>query len=139
MSNGFTFLAFVRSESPLCEGLSNGSRSRLEREILEDCAALLGVRWGIDCTISQHGNKLYCYGTQSRFTVGLDTLRNALGTMTDHVELIKGGALCTQEDLIRYSEAKIKWKVPDQVTSSTTGPGEQGQAATYPTSKRLRF
>lgn len=138
--SGFSVLAWVKDTSPLLQDVSEETRKRLIRELLRDFSSLLGVRWQMDINLIEYHNTQYAYGNNARITVGERTIRNAMGDLANHVEILRGGANSTAEDLANYKAAKAKWNVPDTVTDSTSsGWGGQEQAATSWAAKRQRY
>lgn len=137
--SGFAVLIWVNPDSPLLKDVSAETRERLAKQLLADAACLCGVRWNIDFNIMQLHGESYAYGCCTRFTVGDRTLRNALGDLTLHVDFLRASASATAEELVHYRQCREKWKVPEQVSDSTTGWDEPGQGATSTGAKRKRY
>lgn len=111
----------------------------MERELLADIACLIGVRWSMDMQTLTIDNKLCVYGVNTRFTVSLDTLIKALGNAIDHVHLQRGGPGADADQLMRYYQAKRKWKVEERVTESTSGWAESERPGTSQPPKLRRY
>lgn len=135
---GFSILAWVKSDCVLTSGLSFDTKDELERELLNDAATLWGVRWNIDISLVTINHTVYVFGSTIRFTAGNNTIRNALGELSEHIEFIRGTPANTADELERYKRCKMKWKV--QETSDThSGWEAQAQAETSRSDKRKRF
>lgn len=139
-TNGFSVIAWVRTDSRLLQGLQDESAiQRISRQLLADFNTLLGCRWNMEFSIVTIGNCMYAYGSNNRFTVSERTIRTAIGTLNDHVDILRGTHMNTAEELVNYKLCKEKWQVPETVTESSSGWGEQAQAETSRTSKHRRF
>lgn len=109
------------------------------RQLLLDFGILIGCRWSLDCSISSINGTSYSYAVCTRFTVSERTLRNALGDLTEHIEILRGTCHNTADDLVNYKLCKEKWRVPDAVTDTSYGWEQQGQEQTSRATKRNRF
>lgn len=142
-TNGFTVLAWGRPDSSLLtrgsSEISEENKARLERQLLLDFCCLLGIRWNMDVTIHMIEGCQYAFGKNVRFGVSDRTLRNALGTLFNHVDFIRGSPENTAEDLARFKVCKEKWNVPDQITESASGWDPQEPAGTSTPIKRKRY
>lgn len=137
---GFSLIVWVKEDSTLIQNVSDNNRDIIIREILGDVETLIGHRWNLDVIIQSIQGTTYAYTNNTRFNVSGQTLKNALGDLTDHVEFQKGSCNCSAEQLVRYRMTKLKWKVPDQVTDpSISGWGEREQEQTSHPSKRKRY
>ncbi|UOH27033.1 nonstructural protein 3 [Galliform chaphamaparvovirus 6] len=145
MATGFTILLWVKSASPLLQTSApnqqhaQSMREEIERTLLSDACCLLSVRWQMECSVKQAGDNLYAFGYNNRFNVSQQTVINALGTLSAHLDFIRSGATVTFEDLARFRECKEKWQVPEDVTTSTYGLEQSGPPETSRAAKRLRF
>lgn len=141
-STGFTVLAWVSEDSPLINrdcNISEENKQRLRKQLLLDFCCLIGTRWNMDVSIQLLEGEMYAFGKNVRFGVSDRTLRNAIGTLTNHVDFIRGSTESTAEELARYKTTREKWHVPDQITESASGWEAQEQAGTSTPSKRKRF
>lgn len=139
-STGFTVLAWVKDDTPLLEGdLSETTKDRIRTELLRDFCTLIGMRWGMEVDIVTHHGTQYAYGANGRFTVSTTTLRNAMGTLEAHVDILRGSTYATSEQLANYRVCKKKWTVPEIVTESSSGWGDNAQGETSQQSKRRRY
>lgn len=136
---GFSVLAWVKPSSTVLVGVEDpDSRQRLQKQLLNDFAVLVGTRWSMDVTVMHIDGQLYAYGNNTRITVGKSTLSNAIGDLCDHVEFLRSSSHSTADELVNYKQCKDRWKVPETVTDSTTGWEAQGQAETSTMIKRRR-
>lgn len=135
-NTGCTILAWVNPSSdriPGCGGTSSSDgnniddRARIDtiKELLQDAAILWGTRWSIDFTWHTSDSVLYIYGICGRLTIGVQTFERALGDLANHVHFYRGGPHDSWEQLVRYRNCIRKWNVPDAVTESTSGDGNQ--------------
>lgn len=138
MSNGFTVLAWVRDDSSFIAELDE-ARERMEKQLLADFNTLIGVRWNMDMQLIKRHERWYAYGHNNRISVGVSTIRNAIGDLSKHIEFIRGTQHSTLDCLIDYKLCKEKWKVPDQVTESSIGWEATTQPGTSAMSKRPRY
>lgn len=97
------------------------ARKELTRNLLTDAQTLISVRWTMECTLHEEDTEIYLYGYNGRFMVGLQTLKNALGNLADHIEIIRSSPTHNAQELIRYKECRDKWQVPTQVSDSSSG------------------
>lgn len=136
---GFAVLLWVRPDTQLLQGISPESQASLAKELLLDAQCLLSVRWNLECQLlTIHGTQ-YVYASTPRFTVSERTLKNALGNLVNHVDFLRASVNSTAEELVRYRQAREKWKVPDVVTESTSGWEGSGSGETSTGPKRKRF
>lgn len=138
---GFSLLLWVNENSTMLQGLhSDGAKAAMVRELLNDAATLIGLRWGIDVLIQQVNGTYYGYTNNTRFNVSAPTIRAALGTLTTHVEFQKSGPNTTLEQAVNYRECKLKWQVQDQITEPTSsGWVGSEQDPTSQAARRKRF
>lgn len=143
---GFSVLLWTKPESPMLTTIclpnqtaTIEAKQTVERQLLTEAAILLSVRWSFDVKVQLYNDTYYAFGVNPRFTVGNNTLRNALGELTEHIEFMKAGTSATFEDLCLFQECKRKWRVPDNVTESTSGWEQQEPGQTSRGSKRARF
>lgn len=140
---GFSLLLWVRESSPLLapETLPDDDSDLvgIERGILDDCCVLLGMRWNVEFTISNHGGKLYAFGSTTRFTVSNPTVCRGLGDLSAHVEFIRGSPAHTLSELVRYKECRDKWNVPEILSESSTGLDPMERPGTSHTTKRRHY
>lgn len=137
---GFSVIFWVKDESSLISGLSGTQKQSMIREILRDVGILISNRWNLDCTNHHLNGTDYLYCNNTRFNVSGQTLRNAIGTLTDHVEFQKGSCNTSPEQHVDYRMCKLKWQVPEQVTdTSTSGWGDREQESTSQMNKRKRY
>lgn len=132
-------LAWVKRTSPLLENLSPETRATVEETLLLDFICLLSHRWNIELTLLTCNGERYAYGSTTRFTAAERTIKAAIGDLGNHVDILRGSASASGEDLARYKQCKEKWKVPDQITESSSGWGESAQEGTSTLRKRPRF
>lgn len=137
-SNGFTVLAWVNPDSPMIDGLGRDACLEMKKALLEDFKVLIGTRWTMDVVLIHKDYEVFAFGHNPRITVGEGTIRNALGELQEHVHFSKGTASNSADDLIAFKQCKDKWKVPEVVTTSTTGWPESQQASTSFSLKRKR-
>lgn len=109
-----------------------------KKQMLEDACCLLGVRWGIDFSHHSHGGVLYAFGVQPRYTIGLQTALRALGDLSLHVKVHRGGPHDTVEQLIRYQACRAKYHVPEVVHEDTYGEESRSSHSQQPWQKRKR-
>lgn len=81
----------------------------------------------------------YAFGINTRITASEKTIANAIGNLTDHVGFLRGTANNSAEDLARYKTCKEKWKVPEEVSSSSFGWDPQAHQETLKGAKQKRF
>ncbi|UOH27065.1 nonstructural protein 3 [Galliform chaphamaparvovirus 13] len=93
----------------------------LKRDLLRDASVLLSVRWNMEVIVSVYNDDVYAYGVNTRFNVGQRTIENALGDLTEHVDFLRSAAGHSLEDLVAFVQCKAKWRVPEQVTESSSG------------------
>lgn len=136
---GFSVIAWVRSDSALIRNLDEPAAERVSRQLLIDFNTLLGCRWNMELSIHTIGNRLYAYGANNRFSVSDRTIRNAIGTLTEHIDILRGSHTTSVEDLVHYKACKEKWQVPETVTESSSGWVEPEPAGTSHITKRRRF
>lgn len=143
-NQGFSLLLWVNPDSTLIctETLSDTHDSdsdRTGRGLLSDACVLLGMRWGLEFTISDYGGTSFGFGVITRFTVSNSTITRALGDLADHISFLRGNAHHTFQELVRYKECKEKWHVPDQVTESYSGQEDTARPQTSTGHKRQRY
>nr|WOX03049.1 nonstructural protein 3 [Psittaciform chaphamaparvovirus 6] len=144
-TGGFSVLFWVKQDSPLIENIDPSRQHHVEtqetviRNLLQDACVLIGCRWSMECTILSMNNTLYGYGYNNRITVSERTIRNALGDLTEHVDFLRSTVNTTAEDLVRYKECRVKWRVPEQVSESTSGWVDVAQESTSSFRKRPRY
>lgn len=137
---GFTILLWVKEDSPLIVDSEGETYIRQCKQLIQDANILLGMRWNMEMSICTMGNNTYGFGANTRITVSNTTIRNALGTLTEHVDFLRGNPNNTCDDLVNYRMCKLKWSVPDQVTESGTSGWEvPGRDATSAASKRRHY
>lgn len=137
---GFSVLAWVREDSALIlTELDEDARPRLKRQLLLDFCTLLGIRWNLDMTLISINGAAYAYGCCGRFTVSDRTIRNAIGDLTEHIDFTRGSPQHTAEQLADFKACKEKWRVPEQVTESTSGWDPSEPATTSTGTKRKRY
>ncbi|UOH27053.1 nonstructural protein 3 [Galliform chaphamaparvovirus 11] len=145
MTTGFTILLWVKPDSPLLGNTAPNQqhalnvREEIERSLLSDACCLLSVRWQMECSVKQTEGTLYAFGYNNRFNVSQQTVLNALGKLSQHLDFIRSGSTTTFEDLSRYRECREKWNVPEDVTTSSYGLEQSGPPETSRAVKRLRF
>lgn len=131
--NGCTILAWANPSSPLLdiETPIDADQRQAEtvRELLTDAITLWGCRWGLDFTWHVQDNITYVYAVSSRITISVNTLERALGDLAMHVNFHRGGPHDSWEQLVRYRHCMQKWRVPDTVTESSSGPDQQEKAS----------
>lgn len=137
--NGFSILLWVKQSCALTEGVSEEAAERVSRSLLQDACTLISMRWTMDVTIQEIQGGLYAFGSNTRITAGERTIRNALGDLSQHLGILRGTSHSSAEDLVRYKTCKEKWKVPENVTESSSGWEPPERPETSPTHKRRRF
>ncbi|UOH27049.1 nonstructural protein 3 [Galliform chaphamaparvovirus 10] len=142
---GFSILAWVDDDSPLLTEITHPNqqhtlerRTQVKQDLLHDFAALIGVRWSFDITLHVEAGEVYAFGVQPRFTVGTQTINNALGALGEHVKFIRSSPGTNLNDLIRYQQCKKKWGVPESVTESFSGWDQNPREETSTGTKRKR-
>lgn len=138
-TNGFSVLAWVKPDSPLIRDVSDDAKARIEQQLLQDFTCLLGCRWNMDVHITSIDDVKYAFGINPRITASERTISNAIGTLSNHVQFLRGTANSTAEELARYKICKEKWNVPDEVSSSTYGWDPAEPQGTSNLAKRRRF
>lgn len=141
---GFSLLLWVKPESTLLcpETLSEDydrDSDGSAHSLLSDACTLLGMRWNVEFTISDHEGGKYAFGVVSRFTVSNPTIERALGDLIEHISFIRGNSANTFFELVRYKTCREKWKVKDQSTDSYSGPDETVRPSTSTGTKRRHF
>lgn len=136
---GFSVLAWVKPESSLMTGVSEQSAVNIEQQLLRDFVCLLSVRWNMEMQIVTVDGNRYAYGTNARITASERTIANAIGELNEHVGFIRSVASVAAEDLARYRQCRLKWKVPDLVSDSTYGAAQSDVPETSQPYKRKRF
>nr|WOX03045.1 nonstructural protein 3 [Psittaciform chaphamaparvovirus 5] len=138
--SGFSLLIWVKPDCSLINELHEHERAHdIRKTLLQDACTLIGCRWSMDMTIITLNDELYAYGLNTRFTVATQTIKNALGDLLEHVELLRGTAHSTAEELASYKRCKERWNVPDQVSDTTSGWDGSAQESTSQMNKRRRF
>lgn len=138
--SGFTVLAWVKPDSPLLWDEHDESKiQEIIDTLLGDFNCLLGIRWNMDMHLVTVNGTRYAFGINTRITASEKTITNAIGNLTDHVMFLRGTANNTAEDLARYKTCKEKWKVPEEVSSSSYGWEAPGHPETSTSIKRKRF
>lgn len=125
-ASGTTLLVWVDAETLRGPEMEGSQLDDKIKEMLEDACCLLGTRWGIEFTHHPHGGVLYAFGCQPRYPIGLQTALRALGDLSYHVRIHRGGAHDTVNQLIRYEECKRKYHVPETVHEDTSGEESRG-------------
>lgn len=139
MYQGFSVLAWVKDDSSLLKDLGHMTRDEIREEMLKDFCCLLSVRWHMEVTIVHIDGKRYAYGSNPRITVSERTIKNAIGTLSNHMEFVRSIASVSAEDLARYQQCKTKWSVPESVTDSSYGWDQREHQGTSQDLKRKRF
>lgn len=139
--NGFTVLIWVKPEAVALWDHPAGDPDATENvieEYLKDAACLLGIRWNMDIHLTTIEGNRYAFGINTRITVSEKTISNALGDLSHHVGFLRGTANNTAEDLARYKKCKEKWKVPEEVSTSSYGwePAVHPETSKGPKQKR---
>nr|WOP79078.1 nonstructural protein 3 [Canary chaphamaparvovirus 2] len=138
--NGFTVLAWVKPDSPLIwEQHHDVDIDTKTEELLQDFNCLLGVRWNMDMHLVTIDGSRYAFGINTRITASEKTIANAIGDLNNHVGFLRGTANNTAEDLARFKVCKEKWRVPEEVSSSTYGWETPAHPETSQSLKRKRF
>lgn len=138
--NGFTVLAWVKTDSTMLWDLTDEVEiNKTIETLLGDFNCLLGVRWNMDMHLVTIDGVRYAYGINTRITASEKTIANAVGELTNHVGFLRGTANNSAEELARYKTCKEKWKVPEEVSSSTFGWEPQGHQETSRDIKRKRY
>lgn len=132
-------ILWVDPDSSELAGKNDRDRDRAITDLLGDACVLLGMRWGVEYTVSDIGGTHYAFAIITRFTVSNQGIERALGDLSSHVRFLRGNPAHTMYDLIRYKECKEKWKVPDPSTESYTGPEGMERPGTSSGTKRPRF
>lgn len=136
---GFSFVAWVKPDSTVIEGLSTCTATELIKSLLSDVQTLIGVRWNIDVIVFENDQTWYAYGNTNRFNISTETLKRALGSLTAHVEIYKGSVHHTADQLINYKRCLDKWDVPEILRDTTTGYAEKVLEETSSGRKRPRI
>lgn len=138
-TTGFTILAWVKPTSSIIQGLPQQELQDLSQALLQDFQILLSIRWNMEISLHQSPNGVwYAYGHNPRITIGKQTVANAIGELTEHIDFIRGSVHNSMEDLIRFKEAKEKWQVQENQSDTSVGTQEQEQAGTSWSHKRKR-
>lgn len=137
--NGFSVLAWVKPDSSLLHGLTEDTQKEMIAELLKDFQCLLGCRWNMDIHITCIEGVQYAFGINNRITASEKTITNAIGLLAEHVAFLRGTASNSAEELARFKECKRKWKVPDEVSTTSYGWEAVGQAGTSNPTKRRHF
>lgn len=137
--SGFSVLAWVKEDCPLLIDISPETAEKVRQQLLKDFQVLLSCRWHMEIMLCEHDGVQYAYGSNTRINPSERTIRNAIGTLSEHVDFIRSTSGTAWEDLARYKQCKEKWKVPDQVTEGSSGWGLQEQAETSTQIKRKRY
>nr|QSH48278.1 ORF1 [Chufflevirus sp.] len=138
-TTGFSVLAWVREDSPLLLDISAEAAGRVRQQLLKDFQILLSCRWHMEVLLVDHDGVPYAYGANSRINPSERTIKNAIGTLYDHVDFLRSTANTSWEDLARFKQCKEKWKVPDQVTEGSSGWASQEPQETSMLTKRKRY
>nr|QTE03791.1 MAG: hypothetical protein [Emberiza pusilla Chaphamaparvovirus] len=141
LGQGFSVLIWCKRDGRLLQNIEHAqTEEQIIKEMLADAQVLLGCRWSMNVDILQHQGIWYAYGVNTKFHVGKNTIRQALGELTEHVEFIRGNSHSSFEELVRYKECRVRWKVPDPDTLDTSSSGwdDQAQPGTSTYGKRKR-
>lgn len=138
-STGFTVLAWVNPDSTLLQGVGEEAADRIATQLLRDFVTLLKFRWNMELTIMSIEGTSYAYGINNRITVADRTIKNAIGDLQNHIEFLRGTVQATADELAEYRQCKRKWRVPDQVTDSSSGWEPQEPAGTSRGAKRKLY
>lgn len=106
--------------------------------MLEDACCLLGTRWGIEFSYHSDGGVLYAFGVQPRYPIGVQTVLRALGDLSCHVKVHRGGPHDTAAQLIKYQACRRKYNVPETVHEDTYGEASRDTASQPQWQKRKR-
>lgn len=137
---GFAVLAWVKDECELLnQCTTEDARIRVIKQLLTDFNILIGMRWNMEMTLPCINGNWYAYGNNTRITVSNSTIRNAIGDLTQHLDFLRGTSHSTAEDLANFKICKEKWRVPEQVTDTSSGWELNARAETFHTAKRQRF
>ncbi|UOH27061.1 nonstructural protein 3 [Galliform chaphamaparvovirus 12] len=137
--SGFTVIAWVKEDSGMIKDLSADAAELVKKELLNDFCVLLSCRWSMDCHIVTSKGEQYGFGSNTRITVGGQTIKNALGDLSCHIDFIRGTGSASAEELIAYRLCRRKWNVPESVSESSSGWEHQEQLPTFPSTKRRRI
>lgn len=140
--NGFTVLIWVKNDAIGLWDQPAGDPDSVDHiieEYLKDAACLIGIRWNMDVHLLTIEGQRYAFGINTRITVSEKTISNALGDLGNNVGFLRGTANNTAEDLARYKKCKEKWKVPDEVSTSSYGWEPQGHPETSKAAKQKRY
>lgn len=119
--NGFSVLAWVKPDCAILWDVDDAARESIINDLLSDFCILIGCRWNMDMhQLTIRGTK-YAFGVNSRITASERTITNAIGDLSNHVDFLRGTTSNSPEDLARFKECKEKWKVPTEVSSSSSG------------------
>ena len=91
---------------------------------LADASCLIACRWNLNVEQYYVGGRWYLWVVCTRFTIGNETIRRALGDLTEYVSFQRGGPNQDHNTAIRYKECREKWGVPQQIVDreDTAGP-----------------
>lgn len=137
-SGGCSLLVWVDSSTLGEEQMEGDQSHNKEDELLQDAVCLLGTRWGIEFSMHSHGGVSYAFGVQSRYTIGVQTALRALGDLSMHVRVHRGGQHDTAMQLIRYQECRRKYNVPETVHEGTYGEESRDTAMQQQWPKKRR-
>lgn len=138
--NGFSVLAWVKTDSALLwDVTTEEAKEKIVEQLLKDFNCLIGCRWNMDMHLTTIDGHRYAYGINTRITASDKTISNAIGELSNHVGFLRGTANNSAEELANYKVCKEKWKVPEDVSTSSYGWAQQEQAETSALTKRKRF
>lgn len=136
--NGFTVLAWVKPEC-IWDVHHEVDIDTKTDELLQDFMCLIGVRWNMDMHLVTINGTRYAFGINTRITASERTISNAIGDLSNYVDFLRGTANHSAEDLARFKTCKEKWKVPDDVSTSSSGWEPQGHPETSRPNKLKRY
>lgn len=94
----------------------SGDQSLHLPELLEDAKILLLGRWGVHIEEKFFRNQWYLWAVCTRFNVSDETVRRALGDLTNILSFQKGAATQDFETAVKYKLCREKWGVPQTIT-----------------------
>lgn len=112
--------------------LSSGDRLILP-SLLEDAKCLLLGRWGgISVEEHVHKGQHYLWVVCTRFSVGDETVKRALGDLMHHLSFQRGAPNADFHTAVRYKLCRERWGVPQQIVERPEAPESSAK-------KRLRL
>lgn len=112
-------------EEPTTVAISGDPSSTLPT-LLQDAMCLLSGRWGLQIDEHYYKDQWYLWAVCTRFHVGEETLRRALGDLTHHLSFQKGAPTQDFNTAVRYKICRERWGVPQVITeksADTSGGG----------------